>query len=95
MHRLVSEEGREQTAAHSEFALARVERIEQAVEHLLEGDTATDVRLWVEEDLRVPHPGRRGAAQVVAGEVGEILRGPQHRHVGVVQIEERLQSVNS
>ena len=67
------------------------ERRAQAAEHHLERHAVVQVGLRVAEDLRPPHPGRRRAGQVRRREVVEVLLGPQHREVGVVDVEERLQ----
>ena len=57
----------------------------------LERDTTPGVRLGVEEDFGVTHalPGRPG--EIGAREVVEVLLGPEHRAVGVVDVEERLE----
>lgn len=89
--REVAEEGDDQPGAQSVLALGGGERVGDAGEDDLGGHPAGGVRLEVEEDLGVPHPAAGGAAQVGAGEVGEVLLGAQHRHVGVVQVEEVLQ----
>ena len=48
---------------------------------------------WACGSKRSPRaaPRRGGPGQIGAGEVREVLLGPQHRHVGEVQVEERLQ----
>ena len=50
------------------------------------------VRLRVAEHLGPSDAGCPGAGQVGGGEVVEVLGGPEHRQVGVVDVEEVLQA---
>ena len=67
------------------------ERRPEAAEHGLQRHPVAQMRLRIAEDLRPPHPGRGGTGQVRRREVVEVLLGPEHRQVGVVDVEERLQ----
>ena len=54
-------------------------------------ETPRDRCAWIQHDFRVAHPGGGRPAQIGAGHVREVRLRPQHRHVGVVEIQERLQ----
>ena len=54
-------------------------------------DAPGDVRLRVEEDLRVPHALRGGPGEIGVGEVLEVLLGAQDGHELVVQVQEGLE----
>ena len=62
-----------------------------AVDHGLERDAAIEVRLRVEEDLRVTNALRARALEVRGGEIVVILRLLQHGHSLVVHPQKRLQ----
>ena len=59
--------------------------------HLVQRYAAGRVLLRVEEHLRPHHAVRASPGQVGRREVVEVLRGAEHRHAGVVEVEERLQ----
>ena len=63
----------------------------QALHHSLQRHPVRDVGLRVEEDLSAPHVAPAGLVEIAGREVEEVLTGPQHRQVGVVQVEEGLQ----
>ena len=67
------------------------QRAPQSVDHGLERDAAIEMRLRVEEDLRVANALRARALQVRGGEIVVVLRRPQHRHSLVVEPQERLE----
>jgi hypothetical protein len=71
--------------------LAVRQRASEPGEHSLQRDTVGQVGLWIEEDLRSAHAGRRRAAEIGGREVVEVLVSAQYREAGVVQVQERLQ----
>ncbi len=87
----VAEEAQDQARRDSQLRRAVVEGAADPHATGLERDTTPGVRLRVEEDLGVTHalPGRPG--EIGAREVVEVLLGPEHRAVGVVDVEERLE----
>ena len=54
-------------------------------------NASTGVGLQVEEDLDVSDPCFTGSRQVRVGQVGKVLLCLQDLHVGVVEVQERLQ----
>jgi hypothetical protein len=64
----------------------------QPLEHRLDRHPGAGVRLRVEEDLRPPDARLHRPVQVRAGQVVEVLTGPQHAHARVVQVKELLQA---
>jgi hypothetical protein len=69
----------------------RRERRAEAVQHRVQRHTARQVRLRVDEDLRVPDALRRRPRQVRVGQLGEVPFGAQHGHERVVEVQERRQ----
>ncbi len=65
----------------------------QPAEYLFQRHSVGQVRLRVEEDLGPAYSRRRGAGQIGAGQVVEVLLGPQHTQVRVVHVEKGLQAV--
>src|SRR5690606_16486418 len=87
---LVAQEAHDQAGGHAVPLLATAQRPPEPVDRRVHGDPARQVRLRVEEDLRVPHALRGGAGEVGVGEVLEVPLRAQHRHQLVVQVEEGL-----
>jgi hypothetical protein len=86
----VAEEAHDQVAGQA-VAPGLRERRAQPAEHDLQRHPVLQVGLRVAEDLRPPHTRGPGPAQVGRGQVGEVLLRPQHREVGVVDVQEGLQ----
>ncbi len=72
-----------------------VEGVGQPRKHRVEGDAAAGVPLRIEEHLDMAHVLLGHAREIGIGEVEEVPARVQHRHPGVVDIEEVLQRVEA
>ena len=89
----VAQEAQDQVGGDAVLAGAVGQRGGEPAEDGLQRHPVAQVRLRVEEDLRPAHAGRRRPGQVGRREVVEVLVGPEHLQVRVVQVEEGLQVV--
>ena len=91
----VPQKAHDQLGRDPKLAPRPVERIRQAGQHGVEGDAAPGVTLGIEEHLDMLRILHRHAREIGAGEIEEILPGPQHRHAGIVEIEKVLERVET
>ena len=87
----VAQEAKDQTRADAKPRLCIAAGAGQAFDDRCNGHAAVGVGLRVEEEFGMHHPVGRGAFEVGAGHVEEVLLVQQHAGTGVVDVEKALQ----